>query len=201
MERFWEHELHFIDLNTNSLLSKIEELRYIAKSNNAVVIGTCESKLYASVLEQEGSLDSCKILFLRCNRNRHGNCVACYVRNNLSYNMLSVFSSKIKNIFFEILLPNSKQMTVGTIYCPPSQTNILDILNNNMIKINSVNNEMYILGDFNINLYLNDSYFLGKRNILSSKSIPSDVKSYHKFCTFFEVKELIKVPKRITSSN
>ena len=186
MERFWEHELHFIDLSTNSLLSKIEELRYIAKSNNAVVIGTCESKLYASVLEQEVSLDSCKILFLRCNRNRH---------------VLSVFSSKIKNIFFEILLPNSKQMTVGIIYCPPSQTNILDILNNNMIKINSVNNEMYILGDFNINLYLNDPYFLGKRNILSSKSIPSDVKSYHKFCTFFEVKELIKVPKRITSSN
>ena len=32
-----------------------------------------------------------------------------------------------------------------------------------MNKIDSVNNEIYILGDFNINLYLNDSYFWTKR--------------------------------------
>ena len=44
--------LHFIHTNINSLLSKIEELHFIAKSNNAAVIGICESKLDTSVLEQ-----------------------------------------------------------------------------------------------------------------------------------------------------
>ena len=70
------------------MLSKIEELRYFAKSTNAFVIGICESKLDPSVLEQEISLDNYKIL--RCDRNRHGGGVACYVRNYLSYNILSV---------------------------------------------------------------------------------------------------------------
>ena len=50
-------------------------------------MGICESKLDASVLEQEISIDNYKVL--RCVRNRNG--VACYVRNDLSYNILSVF--------------------------------------------------------------------------------------------------------------
>ena len=68
-------------------------------------------------------------------------------------------------------------------------------------KIDSINNEIYILGDFNVNLYLKHSYFLDRNNILSSKLIPGDVKSYHEFCTFFVLKQLIKVPTRITSSS
>ena len=54
-----------------------------------------------------------------------------------------------------------------------------------MNKINSVNNEIYNLGDFNINLFLNDPYVLEKNNVLNSKSIPSDVKSYHEFCILY----------------
>ena len=73
------------------------------------------------VLEQEINIDNYKIL--RCDRNRHGEGVACYIRSNLSYNILSVFSREIEKIFFEILLPNSKPVIVGTIYCPPSQNN------------------------------------------------------------------------------
>ena len=67
----------------------------------------------------------------------------CYVRNDLSYNILSVFARQIENIFFEILLPNSKPISLGTICCPPQiQSNFLEALNDNMNKINSVNNEI-----------------------------------------------------------
>ena len=83
------------------------------KSTNAAVIGISKSKLDASVLEQEISIDNYKIL--RYDRNRHGRVVACYIRNDLSYNILSVFPYKIENIFFEILLPNSKPVIVETI--------------------------------------------------------------------------------------
>ena len=158
---FKNRGLHFIHLNINSLLPKIEELRFIAKSTNAAVIGICESKLDASVLEQEINIDNYKIL--RCDRNRHGGGVACYIGNDLSYNILSVFPCEIENIFFEILLPNSKPVIVGTIYRPPSQNNFLELLNSNMNKINSVDNEIYILGDFNINLFLNDVYDFEKK--------------------------------------
>ena len=65
-------------------------------------------------MDPEISIDNFKIL--RCDRNRQGGGVACYVRNDLSYNTLSVFPREAKNIFFEILLPNSKPITVETIY-------------------------------------------------------------------------------------
>ena len=178
------------------MLPKIEQLCFIAKSTNAVIIGICESKLDTSVLEQKISIDNYKIV---CDKNRQGGGVACYIRNDLSYN--TVFPCEIESIFFEILLPNSKPVIVGTIYHPPHQNNFLELLNSNMNKINSVDKEIYILGDFHINFFLNDSYILEKKNILNSKSITSDVKSYHEFCIFFGLKQLIKVPTRTTTSS
>ena len=86
---------------------------------------------------------------------------------------------------------------------PPhqSQNNFLELLNGNINKINSVDNKIYILVDCNINLFLNDSYILGKQSILNSKSIPSNFKSYSEFCTFFGLKQFIKVPTRTTTSS
>ena len=74
--------LHFIHLNINSVLPKIQELRIIAKSTNAAIIGISESKLDEFVLEPEIEIDDYKILV--CDRNRHGGGVACYIRNGLS---------------------------------------------------------------------------------------------------------------------
>ena len=119
----------------------------------------------------------------------------------MTYNIISVFPSEIESVFFEILLPNSKPITVGTIYRPLNQSNFLEVLNENMNKIDSISNETYILGDFNINLSLNDSYIFSKKDMSNNKSIPSDVKSYYEFCTFFSLLQLIKVPTRITCNS
>ena len=109
------------------MLSKIEGLCFIAKSTNAAAIGICESKLDASVLEQKISVDNYKIL--RCDRNRHGEGVVCYIRNYSSYDFLSMFLCEIKNIFSEISLPNSKPVIVGTIHYPLNQKTFLELLN------------------------------------------------------------------------
>ena len=103
---FKHRGLHFLYFNINSLLPKIDELRYIAKLTNAAVIGISESKLDDSVPTSEIQVDEYDLL--RCDRNRHGGGVACYVRNDLSYNVKSYFSKDIENIFFELLLPNTK---------------------------------------------------------------------------------------------
>ena len=172
---------HFIHLSINSLLPKIEKLRIIAKSTNAAIIGVSESTLDESVLELEIQIDDYKIP--PCDRSRHGGGVACYIRNDLSYNIVSVFPCEIESVFFEILLYNSKAITVGTIYCLTNQSNFLEVLNENMNKIDLINNKIYILGDVIINLYLNDFHIFSKRNMLNNKSIPSGVKSYYVFCT------------------
>ena len=54
---FKSRDLHFIHPNINSVLPKIEELRIIAKSTNAAIIGISESKLDESVLEPENEID------------------------------------------------------------------------------------------------------------------------------------------------
>ena len=49
--------LHMIHLNINSVLSKIDELRVVAKKSKAAVIGVTESKLDATVLDGEVNID------------------------------------------------------------------------------------------------------------------------------------------------
>ena len=82
---FIQRELHFIHLNINSLLSKIDELKIIAKNTGASVIGITESKLDNSVLDGEVNIDGYELV--RADPNIHGGGVACYIRNNISYKL------------------------------------------------------------------------------------------------------------------
>ena len=65
-----------------------------------------------------------------------------------------------------------------------------------MNKINSVDTEINILSDFNINLFLNDSYILEKKNI---KSIPSDIQSYHKIWQWVLHEKLLRGIKKFVN--
>ena len=60
--------------------------------------------------------------------------------------------------FFVIHLPKTKPITVRIVYRPPNQTNFIKTLNENFGKLDTTNEEIYILGDFNINLYHNGKY-------------------------------------------
>ena len=53
----------------------------------------------------------------------------------------------------------------------------------------------------NINLLLNDSYILGKKEYLNSKSILIVVKWYHESGIFFRLRQLIKVSTKVTASS
>ena len=83
-------------------------------------------------------------IILRCNRNRQVGGAACYLRNDLSYNILSAFPRKVENVFFETLMFKLKPVTVEFIYWPPapqlSQSNFLEVLNNGLNEIDSVIN-------------------------------------------------------------
>ena len=45
--------MHFIHLNINNFLPRIDEIRYIAKLTNATVIGLSETKLDNAVLSSQ----------------------------------------------------------------------------------------------------------------------------------------------------
>ena len=89
-----------MDVNISSRLPKIDELRYVAKLSKTAVIGISESKLDDSVLSSEIEIENYGLI--RSDRDRHGDGVAYFIRNDLSCNTESFLPSEIENIFIEI---------------------------------------------------------------------------------------------------
>ena len=77
------------------------------------------------------------------------------MRNDFSLTKRNYFPHDVETIFIEIFLPKTKPMTVGIVSRPPSQT-----MNEHIYKLDTVNKETYILGDFITDVYLNDNMFL-----------------------------------------
>ena len=84
--------VHLMLLNINSLLPKVDELRHMARLSNAAVIGICESKSDKSITNSEILIDNYDLL--RCDRNRNGRGIPCYIRNNLSYTQKNLLKSE-----------------------------------------------------------------------------------------------------------
>ena len=169
-------------------LSKIDELREIARKTRATVISITESKLDGSVLDGEINIDGYKLV--RSDQNRHGGGVACYIRSDISFNVRGDFSSEIENIFFDILLPKTKPILIGILYQPPEQSKFLDNLSTSISQTCSFNEqEVYILGDLNINL------------INSQKHTPNGIKRYKEFCSLHGIEQLLTLPTHITKNS
>ena len=186
---FNKRGVHLIHLNINSVLSKIDELHIIANKSKASVIRITESKLDKMVLDGEINIDGYELV--RSDRNRHGGAVACYIRNDISFNVRGDFSNEIENIFLDIFLPKTRPILIGILYRPPDQSGFLDKLSSAISKTSCFNNqEVYILGDLNINL------------INSQKShIPNGIKRYQEFCSLHGLKQLITSPTRVTENS
>ena len=74
MKYFMHKGLHFLHLNSNSLLPKIGELRHMSRLTIAAVIGISKSKLDDSMPISKIQIDEHDLL--RCDRNRYGGGVA-----------------------------------------------------------------------------------------------------------------------------
>ena len=115
--------LHFLHININSLLSKKDEIRCIANKTKAAIIGITESKLDHIVPDSEVNVPGYDIL--RCNRNRNGGGVPCYIRKDFCFNTRTL---QIENLVFDILLPKSKLLTTGVFCRPPNKAEFLDLM-------------------------------------------------------------------------
>ena len=108
---FKSRGMHLLHLNVNSLINKIDEIRYIAKASNASFIGLIETKLDDTIYDSEISIDDYTVI--RNDRNRNGGGVACYIRNDLCFNSKTIFDKQIETVFFEILIPKMKSILTG----------------------------------------------------------------------------------------
>ena len=107
----------------------------------------------------------------------------------------------IEGIFFDISLPKTKPIFVGIIYRPPNSINFLECFNKHLDDIN-LNNEIFWLVDFNINLLRNGKYIL-KENQAMENRIPSTslVSQYTLFCQRYSLEQIIKHVTRTKCSS
>ena len=199
---FRKRGLHFVHLNINSLPSKTEELRKITKNTNSAVIGLSETKLDKTIFDSEVSIQNYS--FIRKDRNRKGGGAACYIRSDICFNSQNYLLDEIENISFDLLLPKTKPISITTVYKPPTDNCLLDYLSKGLNDFNLMENDLFILGDTNINVLDNGEKILDKyedlsKNMSKKKSnfgaIP---KKYTQICSTLGLKQLIKHPTRVT---
>ena len=134
--------LHFLYINLNSLLPKIDESKCIANNTKAAIIEITESKLDHTVPDIEVNLPWYGIL--QCNENRNGGGVACYKRKDLCFNTRPQHCKEIENIIFGILLPKSKPVTIDVFYRPANQANFMQLIDKDFSHLNLRDNELHI---------------------------------------------------------
>ena len=195
---FKKRGLHFVHLNINSLPSKIEELKQIAKNTNSAVTGLSETKLDKTIFDSEFSIPNYSLI--RKDWNRKGGGVACYIRSDICFNSQNYLSDEIENISFDLLLPKTKPISIAIVYKPPTDNRFLDSLSKGLNDFNLMENDLFILGDTNIKILDNVETILDKYKDMSKRkynfgAIP---KKYAQICSILGLKQLIKHPTRIT---
>ena len=138
---------------------------------------------------------------LRSDRNRNGGSVACYVRADLCLNSRNVFSNSIEHVFFDLLIPKVKPISIGIFNRPPNVNNFLETFFNDLKDIDLHKSEVFFLGDFNVNLLLNDKFILKENQSIDFRNLSSPlVTKYKELYQTFSLKEIIQEPTHVTSN-
>ncbi len=92
-------------------------------------------------------------------------------------------------MFFDIFLPKTKPLLIGILYRPPDQSGFSQNLSNSITNTeNFENQEVYVLGDLNIN------------PLYKEKSLPNGIKADQEFCALHNLTQIINNPTRITEN-
>ena len=75
-------------------------------------------------------------------------------------------------------MPHTKPITIGIIYRPPNQPKFLNIFEENLPRLNASYREIYVLDNFNINLFENGKYDFDKSSS-NNKNLDSFTTNYH----------------------
>ena len=89
----------------------------------------------------------------RSNGKLHGGLI-CHIKDGVAFNPNKHFlDSDIEAMWIEINLPKTKPILIGTVYRPPSShVDYVDKLDTIFHECNSTYDDVYILGDFNLDV-------------------------------------------------
>ena len=75
----------------------------------------------------------------------------------------------------------------------------MELLVKSFSLLNLKDNEIYLLGDFNISLLQNRNYILNRKGMTAcQRPVHTLINKYQEFCQIFSLKQLITCPTRVT---
>ena len=77
----------------------------------------------------------------------------------------SCFDHVLTNMFIIIIFNIITPITIGIFYRPPNQANFMELIVKSFYLLNLKDNEIHLLGDFNINLLQNGNYILNRKEM------------------------------------
>ena len=127
--------------------------------------------------------------FIRRDRNRQGGGVGFYIQTSINFAVRSdLYVSSLENLCIEIRKPNSRPFLIATWYRPPCSSIDLFLCHESFLeKLDSLDLEYYLLGDFNCNL--------------ASAKYDSNTRRLCEISDLFGLQQLITEPTRITESS
>ena len=148
--------LKISQLNTRSILPKIDSLRLLMKDNPYDVFSVSETWLKPSISDAEISLPGYSVVRMdRCEKIGGG--TAIYVRDSLPFKTHSdLMINELENCMIEILRLKTKKLFICCVYRAPNKPleNYINQLNSVILKLPN-DSEFILLGDFNVDLSTN----------------------------------------------
>ena len=98
-------------------------------------------------------------------------------------------------------MPKSKPITIGVFYRSPNQANFMELIVKSFSLLNLKDNEIYLLGDFNINLLQNGNSILNRKGLAACKGpVHTLINKYQEFLSniFFKDTHRAKAPSNKT---
>lgn len=189
--KFNSRGVHIVNLNIRHLKPKLDEIKImLQQSNNIDIFAACETFLDQTVDNETISING--YMLERKDRGesnqsivQKGGGIVIYVNNNLQYDRRNdIETHDIESIWIEIKLKNSKPFLVCSVYRPPSSTSVwFDSFSKEIEKAFSFSDEVYIMGDINIDF---------KNNELQNSTWKHTIELH-------DLHQLIETPTRITA--
>ena len=159
----------------------MSEVRYLSRKANVAVLAITESWLDDSYTDDSVRIKGYSILGR--DREGHAGGVCVYIRDDIAFNRRSdLENDDLEDLWIEILLPHTKPIYLGTCYRNDKNHNLIKSLDNSLSKVRQ-DCDSIVLGDFNI-------------DILKSKT--KLCKDYKSLLTYYNCKQLVHSPTRVT---
>ena len=138
--------LKIANLNVNSLMKNLDEIRLILSNKALDILAINESKIYNQISNDEIHIHGFNII--RKDRNRFGGGVVLYIRDTISFSdRKDIIPDGLEMVCIQLNLPYNKSLLISTWYRPPnSHMNIFDYWAGFLSKCDNEDKELILMG-------------------------------------------------------